>query len=140
MSHENGNFFTGNFSNHSGFSLLELLCVLTILGVLSAFSIPIYQTAQARSQRQLAKLALMKSAQWLEQTATSTGSYPSSVPLAVWQTPELKYRLTLVSQGQSYVLTATPISVQANDDCGALTLNQAGQRNAQGEVANCWSR
>ena len=120
--------------------MLELLCVLTILGLLSAFSMPIYQTAQARSQRQLAKLALMKSAQWLEQTATSTGSYPSSVPPAVWQTPELKYRLTLVSQGQSYVLTATPISVQANDDCGALTLNQAGQRNAQGEAANCWSR
>ena len=140
MSRKYENICSKIFSNNTGFSLLELLCVMTVIGLLSAFAMPVYQSAQARSQRQLAKLALMKSAQWLEQMATSIGSYPTSLPPTVWQTPELKYRLDLVSQGQSYVLTATPISLQANDECGALTLNQAGQRNAQGESSNCWSR
>ncbi len=123
-----------------GFTLLELLIVMSIVGLLSALAMPVYQTAQARSQRQLAKLALMKSAQWLEQAATTQGSYPASIPVSVWQTPELKYRISVNSLAQSYVLTATPFGNQQADDCGSLTINQAGQRNAQGDAALCWSR
>lgn len=113
---------------------------MSIVGLLSALAMPVYQTAQARSQRQLAKLALMKSAQWLEQAATTQGSYPASIPVSVWQTPELKYRISVNSLAHSYVLTATPFGNQQADDCGSLTLNQAGQRNAQGDAALCWSR
>jgi len=123
-----------------GFTLLELLIVMSVIGLLSALAMPIYQTAQARSQRQLAKLALMKSAQWLEQAATTQGSYPADLPVSVWQTPELKYRISINSQSQTYVLTATPFGNQQADDCGSLTLNQAGQRSAQGDAALCWSK
>ena len=124
----------------SGFSLLELICVMAIIGLLTAFAMPIYQTAQARSQRQLAKVALMKSAQWLEQAATSQGSYPDSLPESVWRTDTMRYRLNVSSQGQSYVLTATPLGAQAADSCGALTVNQAGLRSAQGNAVDCWSK
>ena len=110
---------------------MELLIVMSVIGLLSALAMPVYQTAQARSQRQLAKLALMKSAQWLEQAATTQGSYPANLPASVWQTPELKYRISINSQSQTYVLTATPFGNQQADDCGSLTLNQAGQRGAQ---------
>ncbi len=127
-------------STQAGFTLLELLIVMSVIGLLSALAMPVYQTAQARSQRQLAKLALMKSAQWLEQAATSQGSYPASLPTSVWQTPELKYRVNVNSQSQTYVLTATPVGNQQADDCGSLTLNQAGQRSAQGDAAMCWSK
>lgn len=119
---------------------MELLIVMSVIGLLSALAMPVYQTAQARSQRQLAKLALMKSAQWLEQAATTQGSYPANLPASVWQTPELKYRISINSQAQSYVLTATPFGNQQADDCGSLTLNQAGQRGAQGDAALCWSK
>ncbi|MSQ65553.1 MAG: prepilin-type N-terminal cleavage/methylation domain-containing protein [Limnohabitans sp.] len=123
-----------------GFSLLELICVMAIIGLFTAFAMPVYQTAQARSQRQLAKVALMKSAQWLEQAATSQGSYPDTLPEAVWRTAELRYRLSISSQGQSYLLTATPLGAQSADTCGALTLSHAGQRVAQGDVSSCWSK
>jgi type IV pilus assembly protein PilE len=113
---------------------------MSVIGLLSALAMPVYQTAQARSQRQLAKLALMKSAQWLEQAATSQGSYPANLPTSVWQTPELKYRVNVNSQSQTYLLTATPVGNQQADDCGSLTLNQAGQRSAQGDAAMCWSK
>jgi len=119
---------------------MELLIVMSVIGLLSALAMPVYQTAQARSQRQLAKLALMKSAQWLEQAATTQGSYPANLPASVWQTPELKYRISINSQSQTYVLTATPFGNQQADDCGSLTLNQAGQRSAQGNAALCWSK
>ena len=124
----------------TGFSLIELICVMAIIGLLTAFAMPVYQTAQSRSQRQLAKLALMKSAQWLEQAATSQGSYPDALPDSVWNTAELRYRLSLSSQGQSYILTATPLGAQNKDTCGALTLNQAGQRGSQSNDSNCWSK
>jgi len=101
---------------------------------------PVYQTAQSRSQRQLAKVALMKTAQWLEQAATSQGSYPATLPESVWRTAELRYRISLSSQGQSYLLTATPVGAQSTDTCGALTLNQAGQRGSQADVSSCWSK
>jgi type IV pilus assembly protein PilE len=130
----------GQVSSHAGFTLLELLIVMSVIGLLSALAMPVYQSAQARSQRQLAKLALMKSAQWLEQAATSQGSYPASLPTSVWQTSELKYRISVSSQSQTYVLTATPVGNQQADDCGSLTLNQSGQRSAQGDTALCWSK
>lgn len=123
-----------------GFTLIELVCVMAIIGLLTAFSLPVYQTAQARSQRQLAKIALMKSAQWLEQMATSQGSYPGSMPDSVWRTPELKYRISLGSNGQVFLLTATPIGTQSQDNCGALTLDQSGQRGSQDSASICWSK
>ena len=49
--------------SQTGFSLIELICVMAIIGLLTAIAMPVYQTAQSRSQRQLAKVALMKSAQ-----------------------------------------------------------------------------
>jgi len=116
--------------SQTGFSLIELICVMAIIGLLTAFAMPVYQTAQSRSQRQLAKVALMKTAQWLEQAATSQGSYPAT----------LRYRISLSSQGQSYLLTATPVGAQSTDTCGALTLNQAGQRGSQADVSSCWSK
>ena len=66
------------------FSLIELLCVLAIVGLLSTLAMPVYQNAQARSKRQLAKVALVKSAQWLEQAAMATGRYPAVLPDSVW--------------------------------------------------------
>ena len=123
-----------------GFSLVELICVMAIIGLLTAFAMPVYQNARSSAQRQLAKMALVKSAQWLEQAAISQGSYPSNLPDAVWKTPDLRYQLSVKSAGQTYLLSASPLGSQTADSCGELTLDQAGQRGAKGDTSMCWSK
>ena len=126
-----------------GFTLIELLFVMAIIAILSSFALPNYQHTQQRSQRTLAKLALAKTAHWLERAASISGNYPSAVPDSVWQSSELRYRLQAQSQAQSFTLTAIPLGVQAKDDCGSLTLGHTGERGVQNAIlsaAQCWER
>ena len=126
-----------------GFSLIELLMVMALVAILSSFALPNYPSSQQRAQRSLAKLALMKTAHWLERGASASGNYPKLLPDAVWQTSELRYRLQLQSQANTYVLKAVPLGAQAQDVCGCLTLSHLGERgvqNASMSAAQCWGR
>lgn len=125
-----------------GFTLLELLCVMAIVAILSSLALPSYQHSQSRSQRTLAKLALVKTAHWMERQASMSYTYPSTLPATVWQTPELRYRLQLQTvNNTTYVLTAIPVGAQAQDACGNLTLNSTGEQGVQNASLNstqCW--
>ena len=126
-----------------GFTLLELLAVLALIGLLSSWAVPSFQGMQQRSQRTLAKVALVKTAAWLEHSASAQGSYPSTLPDAVWQSTGLHYRLDLQSQADSFVLQAVPTDGQSADACATLTLNQAGERGVLGTTLTagvCWGR
>lgn len=126
-----------------GFSLIELLVVMALVAILSSFALPLHHSSQQRAQRTLAKLALMKTAHWLERTASASGIYPALVPDAVWQTTELRYRVHLQSQANMFVVKAVPLGAQAQDVCGSLTLSNLGERsvqNASMTAAQCWSR
>lgn len=125
-----------------GFTLIELLTVLAIVGLLSSLAMPSFQGIQQRTQRAMAKVALLQSAQWLERAASTQGSYPSTLPDAVWQKPDARYRLQLQSDGHAYLLKAVPTGSQISDPCATLTLNQAGERGVQGarlSTVACWS-
>ena len=126
-----------------GFTLIELLSVMTLVAILSSIALPNYQHTQQKSQRTLAKLALAKTAHWLERSASISGNYPSSVPDTVWQSSELRYRLQVQSQAQSFTMTAIPLGAQAKDVCGSLTLGHTGERGVQNatlSAAQCWEK
>jgi type IV pilus assembly protein PilE len=126
-----------------GFTLIELLIVMAVIAILSSFALPSFQHTQLKSQRTLAKLALAKTAHWLERAASMSGNYPSAVPDSVWQSTELRYRLQVQSQAQSFTVTAIPLGAQAEDACGSLTLGHTGERGVQNAALNaaqCWER
>jgi type IV pilus assembly protein PilE len=128
---------------HAGFTLIELLFVMAVIAILSSFALPSYQHTQQKGQRTLAKLALAKTAHWLERTASISGNYPSAVPDSVWQSSELRYRLQVQSQTQSFTLKAIPLGAQTKDACGSLTLGHTGERGVQNaalSAAQCWER
>jgi type IV pilus assembly protein PilE len=126
-----------------GFTLVELMIVVAVVGILTAIALPSYQTYIERSRRADGKAALMRAAQWLERAATATGTYPAALIAGLANSEGSHYTLAYVQggAGATYTLTATPVA--SDSQCGNLTLNQAGVRGRSGSglsVIDCWGR
>lgn len=140
-----------------GFTLIELMIVVTIVAILAAIAYPSYREFVRRSDRADAKSGLLENAQFLERNFTLSNSYEadsagnaisaSSLPVA--QVPRdgtAKYNITLAGDDLSaseFVLRAVPTGAQTDDGCGTLTLNQQGRKGVESAtltVAECWNR
>lgn len=97
-----------------GFSLIELLIVITILAMLAAFVAPKYFSRITISQQQVARAQIDNLDKALTQYRLDTGHYPSptqslaalnTAPLgeARWRGPYLKKPLSLDPWGNAYV-------------------------------------
>ena len=139
----------------SGFTLIELMIVVAIVGILAAISYPSYQSYVERTGRSdgIAKLSEVMQAQerFYSQNQTYTPNlglgglaYDVAANAAV-PSSEGRYNISAAPCGAGIascvVLTATPIGQQANDTrCGNLGLNSLGVKTVTGTLTtqDCW--
>lgn len=139
-----------NSSNSRGFTLIELMITVAIIGILSAVAYPSYTQYIVRANRSAAQSFMFSVANKQEQYMLDARSYASSVSaLNLTQPSELsgKYVVTTTPANAAtpptYTVTATPQGNQAGKDtkCGTLTLTSAGAKSQSGTataVSDCW--
>jgi len=137
-----------------GFSLIELMVVVGLVGILAAIAYPSYQDYIRRGQRSQAISVLMENTQFMERNFTEANRYDqdaggNALALPFILSPKegaATYNIALVpasSSATTFSLAATPIAgtVSASDGCGRLTLNNLGQKGVAGlSVERCWNR
>lgn len=132
--------------NQSGFTLLELMVVVLVLGVLAGIAFASYENATVASRRKAGAACLLEASQFMERYYTTNLTYVgAAVPALPCQTDLAgAYTIALTaSAATTYSLTATPAGRQAAKDgtkCGTLGLNQSGTKTKTGSlpVAECW--
>ncbi|MGI9288834.1 MAG: type IV pilin protein [Pseudomonadales bacterium] len=139
-----------------GFTLIEVMIVVAIIGVIAAIAFPSYQDGVQKSRRATAQGDLQQLRQAMERHFTKNSfSYlgaaaaggdtgaPAGTTFGSTTSPleggQPYYNLTIsAATANTYTLTATPIGAQVSDVCGGLTLTNTGLRASLGASANCW--
>lgn len=126
--------YSNYFKKPKGFTLVELMITVAVIGILAAIAMPNYTQYIQRSHRSNARNALIQAAQWMERAATASGAYPVYVspqvpPASILAVEGMRYTLAISNSGlATYTFTATPNTVQATDPCGSLVLTNTNAR------------
>ena len=133
-----------------GFTLIELMIVVALIGILAAIAVPAYKEYARKARRADAKQALIALQLQQEKWRASNIAYTTSIATSLNWTNSVggpasldgHYRLAVTAaSATAYNMTAAPISGgrQAGDRCGTFAVNQSGP-NKTGSYANadCW--
>lgn len=121
-----------------GFTLTELMIVITIVAILISLSYPSYVNFIRKANRTEAQVVLLDWANRQAVWRADNISYNEDINPA----DDENYIYTIVSTATSFILTATAQGEQANDEedgisCSSLTLNQASVQ-GPAEYLECW--
>jgi type IV pilus assembly protein PilE len=132
-----------------GFTLIELMIVVAVIGLLSAIAYPTYMNYVRKTHRAEIAQLLTETAQNMERYYSRAGRYSTldGVTEPVIPTGNAWYNVNIVRDVQTFTLTAQPVNntMMATDVCGSFQLKNTGERSNVGNTtgvttAFCWGR
>jgi type IV pilus assembly protein PilE len=128
--------------NLRGFTLIELMITVAIVGILTSIAWPSYRNYVVKGSRAAAQTELLQLASLQEKIYLNSSKYSANVSSAYTGTStgglgstgyskDLKYAITLdatLTSDQAFTLVATPQSGTTQQGDGIITINQAGRR------------
>lgn len=141
-----------------GFTLIELMIVVAIVGILAAIAFPSYRNYVIKSHRAVAKSALSEMAARQEAFLADRKTYATTSLAQLGYPAATTYLLggkdyassssnaiysLAISTGATattYTITATPLGSQTRDtDCAILGIDNVGRKTASGPKGSaCW--
>jgi type IV pilus assembly protein PilE len=139
----------------NGFTLIEILIVLVIIGVLTAIAIPSYQQYMVRAARHQAEATMLNLSQMEERFFTNNYTYyamttqPPNADPNGWSNfsgdsmGARKYDIIINAPipggaANTYIIQASPSNGFADSGCGTLSLDNMGVKGSAGSPSTCW--
>jgi type IV pilus assembly protein PilE len=138
----------GRGHHQAGFTLIEIMIVVLIIGVLMAIAYPNYQNHIIKTRRAAVAGCLVEQSHFMERYYTTNLTYVGAAlpnggckqDLTNFYTVSI---VTAATTARTYTVQAVPKNQQASRDtkCGTLTLNQLGTKTESGSASGyseCW--
>jgi type IV pilus assembly protein PilE len=148
-----------------GFTLIEVMIVVAIIGILAAIVYPSYTEYVKRGRRSQAQTALLEASQYMQRYYAANGSYANNLSSAPHTLPTEWARVpretgspqtyaiafaqdashTNLVSDTGFSLKATPQGAMNGDKCGSFTIDQTGLKDivdkpstSSATVKDCW--
>ena len=125
----------------NGFTLIELMISVAIVGIIASIAYPSYQNSIQKSHRSGGQAALLNLVNVMERRFTEKNYYddPAGIDPLPIPNPTPYYAITINPvTATTYTLQATPIAGtgQESDPCGTLQIDNFGNKIAA--TTGCW--
>lgn len=133
-------------TNSKGFTLIEMMVVVAIMGILYSVALPAYSQYVQDGRRADIQQEMLQQVAHLERQYTRLGGYPDTSVIPTTDYYSFSYAPSVAAaatpgienDSRTFLLTAIPKSnsSQSNDKCGSMSINHQGLTTAN--VSQCW--